>query len=75
MARKPNTGRREMLTPQQIAEFRARLRAMTDAEILLHYKAAHNACVYRHWPPAPIVIQEFVQVWRELRSRDGFRSY
>lgn len=44
---------------------------MSDAEIMMEYKAAHNACAYRHWPPAPVVIQEFVQVWRELRKRGG----
>lgn len=71
MARKPNTGRREKLTPDQIVEFRRRLAGMTDAEILTQYKAALNACIYRHWPPAPIVVQEFVQVWKELRKRDG----
>jgi hypothetical protein len=74
MARRPNSGRREKLNAEQLAEFRRRLATLSDAEIITQYKAALNACVYRHWPPAPVVVQEFVQVWKELRKRDGLGS-
>ena len=74
MARRPNSGRREKLNAQQLVEFRRRLATLSDAEIITQYKAALNACLYRHWPPAPVVVQEFVQVWKELRKRDGLVS-
>jgi hypothetical protein len=54
-----------------IEEFRKRLAVMTDSKLQMTYKAAHNGCTYRHWSPAPAVVQEFVQVWREMRKRVG----
>ena len=69
MARKPNRGTREQLTPTDLAELRQRLSAMKTYELEIFYKAAHNACRYEAQGrvPCPRVIQELVQAWKLLR--------
>jgi len=70
MARRPNTGSRETLTAEQLAELRARLTAMKPFELETFYKATHNACRYNvnGRVPCPRAIQEFVQAWKALRK-------
>ena len=69
MAKRPNTGSRERLTPEQLAELRQRLSAMTRHEVEILYKATHNACRYEvnGRVPSPRIMQELVQTWRMLR--------
>jgi hypothetical protein len=70
MARRPNTGSRETLTAEELAELRARLTAMKPFELEIFYKATHNACRYsvNGRVPCPRAIQEFVQAWKALRK-------
>jgi hypothetical protein len=41
---------------------------MTLTELEMFYRASHNACRYAFRVPAPIVIQEFVTAWKQLRK-------
>jgi hypothetical protein len=69
MARRPNTGNREQLTPEELEELRRRLAAINLHELEIFYKATHNACRYEAGRvPCPRVIQELVQAWKLLRK-------
>lgn len=69
MARKPNTGNKEQLTPAELGELRRRLAAMPSHELEIFYKATHNACRYAAGKlPSPRILQELVQAWKELRK-------
>ena len=51
-----------------LAALRQRLSAMTLHDLESFYKATHNACRYTETrAPAPAVVQEFVQAWKQLR--------
>ena len=72
MARRPNTGSREQLTPAQLAELRGQLAAMSLNELEIFYRATHNACRYSGIRvPSPRIIQELVQAWKALRRVRG----
>jgi hypothetical protein len=51
-----------------LVALRKRLAAMTLTELEMFYRASHNACRYAFRVPAPIVIQEFVTAWKQLRK-------
>jgi hypothetical protein len=69
MARRPNTGSREQLTQEELAALRKELEEMTLHQLETYYKATHNACSYSGVRvPAPRVIQELVQAWKQLRK-------
>jgi hypothetical protein len=69
MARKNTTGN-EQLSPAELEELRQRLAAMSRQELEISYKAFHNACRYNPLrAPCPLVMQEFVQAWKEYRRR------
>jgi hypothetical protein len=58
----------ETLTEAELAVLRQRLSTMTLHDLESFYKATHNACRYTETrAPAPLVIQEFVQAWKQLR--------
>ena len=58
----------EKLTEADLAALRQRLSAMTLHDLEAFYKATHNACRYTETrAPAPAVVQEFVQAWKQLR--------
>jgi hypothetical protein len=59
---------REALSEADLVALRKRLAAMTLHELEIQYQASHNACRYAGVRvPAPIAMQELVQVWRQLR--------
>jgi hypothetical protein len=69
VARRPNTGNREQLTPVELVELRRRLSAMTLNELEGFYRATHNACAHADvHVPSPRIVQELVQAWRALRK-------
>ena len=69
MARKPNTGSQEQLTPGELVELRRRLAAMPGYELEIFYKATLNACRYEAGRvPCPRIIQELVTAWKVLRK-------
>lgn len=58
----------ETLNEAELAALRQRLSTMTLPDLKTFYKATHNACRYTETrAPAPAVVQEFVQAWRQLR--------
>ena len=58
----------EKLNEAELAALRQRLSTMTLHDLETFYRAAHNACRYTEVrAPAPAVVQEFVQVWKQLR--------
>ena len=70
MARRPNVGSREQLTPAELRELREKLAAMPRYELEAFYKATHNACRYDVLgrTASPRIIQELVQAWKALRG-------
>jgi len=59
---------RETLSEADLVALRQRLAGMTLHELEIQYQASHNACRYSGVRvPAPIAMQELVQVWRQLR--------
>ena len=59
---------RETLTQADPVALRQRLAIISLHELEIQYQASHNACRYAGVRvPAPCTIQEFVQVWRQLR--------
>lgn len=70
MARRPNTGPKETLTPAELGALRTRLEGMKTYELEIFYKATHNACRYEvnGRVPCPRIVQEFVQAWKALRK-------
>jgi hypothetical protein len=58
----------EKLTEADLVVLRKRLEAMTLSELEMFYRASHNACRYEFRIPAPIVVQEFVAAWKQLRK-------
>lgn len=72
MARRPNTGNREQLTPAELADLRRRLSEMSLNNLEIFYRATHNACAYSGVRvPCPRVIQELVTAWKALRKARG----
>ncbi|HCC57479.1 MAG TPA: hypothetical protein DEQ47_09480 [Solibacterales bacterium] len=69
MARRPRTGSHEQLSTQELAALRKQLSGMPPHELEIYYKASYAACQYNVRLPSPRLIQEFVQAWRELRTR------
>jgi hypothetical protein len=59
----------EKLTQAELDEIRRKYRGLPDWELDIAYKACHNACRSPEHLPSPSLIQEFVQVWKELRRR------
>jgi predicted nucleotidyltransferase component of viral defense system len=60
--------RRREICNEKLAALRQRLSAMTLHDLESFYKATHNACRYTETrAPAPAVVQEFVQAWKQLR--------
>jgi len=59
----------EKLSVQELGELRKRLAGMSRSDLDIFYKATHNACSYAVRLPPPIMIQELVQAWKELRKR------
>ena len=58
----------EKLSEAELVALRQRLSAMTLHNLESFYKATHNACRYTETrAPAPAVVQEFVQAWKQLR--------
>jgi hypothetical protein len=58
----------EKLNEVELAALRQRLAVMTLHDLESFYKATHNACRYTETrAPAPAVVQEFVQAWKQLR--------
>jgi hypothetical protein len=58
----------EKLSEADLVALRQRLSTMTLHDLESFYKATHNACRYTEIrAPAPAVIQEFVQAWKQLR--------
>jgi hypothetical protein len=58
----------ETLNEAELAALRQRLSTMTLHDLESFYKATHNACRYTETrAPAPAVVQEFVQAWKQLR--------
>jgi hypothetical protein len=57
----------EQLSEADLAALRKRLEAMTLSELEMFYRASHNSCRYEFRVPAPIVVQEFVTAWKQLR--------
>jgi hypothetical protein len=67
MARRRQIGN-EKLTETDLAALRLRLSTMPLHDLESFYKATHNACRYIETrAPAPAVVQEFVQAWKQLR--------
>jgi hypothetical protein len=62
----------EKLTQAELGELRVKLREMTSYQLAIEYKAIHNACRSPDHLPSPSLIQELVQVWKELRRRRQF---
>jgi hypothetical protein len=58
----------EKLNEAELAALRQRLSTMNIHDLESFYKATHNACRYTETrAPAPAVVQEFVQAWKQLR--------
>jgi hypothetical protein len=58
----------EKLNEAELVALRQRLSTMTLHDLEAFYKASHNACCYTETrAPAPAVVQEFVQAWKQLR--------
>src|ERR1035438_5009082 len=58
----------EKLSEAELVALRQRLSAMTLHDLESFYKATHNACRYTETrAPAPALVQEFVQAWKQLR--------
>jgi hypothetical protein len=73
MARR-NAGEEPKLNRQELEEFRRGVEKMTRSELEVYYKACHNACRYENMRVAsPQVVQQIVQVWRQLRKLKGGR--
>src|ERR1035437_9350174 len=52
----------------ELDALRLRLSTMPLSDLEAFYKATHNACRYTETrAPAPAVVQEFVQAWKQLR--------
>ena len=67
MARRREIGN-EKLNETELAALRKRLSSMPLQGLESFYKAIHNACRYTETrAPAPAVVQEFVQAWKQLR--------
>jgi hypothetical protein len=67
MARRRDTSN-EKLNEVELAALRQRLSTMPLQDLESFYKATHNACRYTELrAPAPAVVQEFVQAWKQLR--------
>ena len=63
----------EKLTEAELVEFRAKLSKMTENEVLIEYKAAHNASSRPDIrTPSPSLMQKLIQAWKELRKRRSF---
>ena len=69
MARRPNTGSREQLTPAELADLRRRLLSMPSHELESYYRATHTACRYEVLGrvPSPRIMQELITSWKVLR--------
>ena len=62
--------REETLSRQSLIEYRQRLQTMDSDSLDAEYRRLHGRCAYSPRRVADaIMIQEFVQVWRELRRR------
>lgn len=58
----------EKLNEAELEALRQRLSTMNEHDLESFYKATHNACRYTELrAPAPAVVQEFVQAWKQLR--------
>lgn len=58
------------LSREELAEVRARLRRMSDAELRKQYAAALKMCELRNGgQPRAVWIQQLVQAWKELERR------
>ena len=63
---------RETLSEAELVVLREKLTTMSLHELEIQYQASHNACRYAGVRvPAPCTVQEFVQVWRQLRRAIG----
>ena len=59
----------EKLSEADLVSLRKRLEAMSLHDVENYYKSTLNACRFtEHRAPAPIIVQEFVQVWKVLRK-------
>ena len=57
------------LTRQQLADYRQQLAGMSKEELVIGYKAAHHVCGrIDKRVPSPRIIQELVQIWKQLRE-------
>jgi len=74
VARRLNSPIREQLTPEELEELRRKLAAMPQHELATLYRSTHNACRYEVKLPSPRMIQELVQVWKQLRKVSRWRS-
>jgi hypothetical protein len=58
----------EKLNEAELVALRLRLSTMSLNDLESFYRATHNACRYTETrAPAPAVVQEFVQAWKQLR--------
>jgi len=61
------------LTEAQLEDFRAKLATMTESEVIIEYKACHNACGHPDYrTPSPALIQHWSRPGRSYaRERDS----
>ncbi len=65
--------RNERLTVEQLDHYRMSLRTMNDWQLETEYRATHNAARSTRHLPSPRLMQELIQLWKELRlsAQDG----
>jgi hypothetical protein len=70
MARRPDRGKVEILSEEQLNELRHNLARLSVSAVRDFYERAYNDCrlVYSRLP-TPRQIQILVQVWKQLRKR------
>jgi hypothetical protein len=70
MARRPDRGKAEILSEEQLKELRRNLARLSPSAVRDFYERAYSDCrlVYSRLP-TPRQIQILVQVWKQLRKR------
>ena len=72
MARRSQSSYERRLSEAELDEFREKVSRMDRRELEAYYKVCHSACRYDDMRvPSPQMVQEFVQVWKRLRSLKG----
>jgi hypothetical protein len=62
-------------TPEELREIRENLERLSVAQLEREYEDAWQWCKLRlgKLPPRPPMVQQFIQIWRELHRRRRFR--